>query len=78
MFTIRPVAVDSFAGRFMGALAHAGEVNERVFRRGIIYGSVMASFNVEQFGMHRLTNLHRDQIDDRFRQFKALTHFEEV
>jgi hypothetical protein len=38
----------------------------------------MASFNVEQFGMHRLTNLQRDQIDDRFRQFKALTHFEEV
>jgi sugar/nucleoside kinase (ribokinase family) len=71
-------AGDSFAGGFMGALAHAEEVSERVFRRGIIYGSVMASFNVEQFGMHRLTNLQRDQIDDRFRQFKALTHFEEV
>jgi sugar/nucleoside kinase (ribokinase family) len=71
-------AGDSFAGGFMGALAHAGDISERVFRRGIIYGSVMASFNVEQFGMHRLSNLQREQIDDRFRQFKALTHFEEV
>jgi sugar/nucleoside kinase (ribokinase family) len=71
-------AGDSFAGGFMGALAHGGDINERVFRRGIIYGSVMASFNVEQFGLNRLTNLTREQIDDRFRQFKTLTHFEEV
>src|SRR5262245_3226622 len=70
-------AGDTFAGGFMGALAHAGEVTERAFRRGIIFGSVMASFNVEQFSLNRLTNLTRDEIDERFRQFKALTHFEE-
>jgi len=70
-------AGDSFAGGFMGALAHAGDVNERVFRRCIIFGSVMASFNVEQFSLNRLTNLTRAEIDERFRQFKALTHFEE-
>jgi len=70
-------AGDSFAGGFMGALAHAGETTERVFRRCIVYGSVMASFNVEQFSLNRLTNLTRSEIDERFRQFKALTHFEE-
>jgi sugar/nucleoside kinase (ribokinase family) len=70
-------AGDSFAGGFMGALAHAGDANERVFRRCIVYGSVMASFNVEQFSLNRLTNLTRTEIDERFRQFKALTHFEE-
>ncbi len=70
-------AGDSFAGGFMGALAHAGDVNERIFRRCIIFGSVMASFNVEQFSLNRLTNLTRGEIDERFRQFKALTHFEE-
>ena len=70
-------AGDSFAGGFMGALAHASDVNERVFRRSIIYGSVMASFNVEQFSLNRLTNLTRSEIDQRFSQFKALTHFEE-
>jgi sugar/nucleoside kinase (ribokinase family) len=71
-------AGDTFAGGFMGALAYAGDVNERSFRRGIIYGSVMASFNVEKFGLQRLTDLTRQEIDDRFRQFKHLTHFEEV
>ncbi len=71
-------AGDSFAGGFMGALAHAGEVNESIFRRGIIFGSVMASFNVEKFSLERLTNLTRAEIDQRFKQFKTLTHFEEL
>ena len=71
-------AGDSFAGGFMGALAHAGEVNERIFRRGIIFGSVMASFNVERFSLQRLTALTRAEIDARFSQFKTLTHFEEL
>ncbi len=71
-------AGDSFAGGFMGALAQAGDATERAFRRGIIFGSVMASFNVEKFGLQRLTDLTRPEIDERFRQFKNLTHFEEV
>jgi sugar/nucleoside kinase (ribokinase family) len=71
-------AGDSFAGGFMGALASGDEVSERVFRRGIIFGSVMASFNVEKFSLERLTNLTRTEIDERFRHFKALTHFEEL
>lgn len=71
-------AGDSFAGGFMGALAQAGEVNDRAFRRAIIFGSVMASFNVEKFSLERTTNLTRAEIDERFKQFKHLTHFEEL
>jgi len=71
-------AGDTFAGGFMGAVARDGEINERSIRRGIIFGSVMASFNVEKFGVERVTNLTRREIEDRFRQFKALTHFEEL
>ena len=71
-------AGDTFAGGFMGALAHANDVSDRAFRRGIIYGSVMASFDVEKFGLERLTSLNRNEIDERFRQFKHLTHFEEM
>lgn len=71
-------AGDSFAGGFMGALARAGKMDERNFRRSIIFGSVMASFNVEQFSLNRLTNLSHPEIDERFRQFKAMTHFEEL
>ncbi len=69
-------AGDSFAGGFVGYLAQAGEVTDEVFRRSIIFGSVMASFNVEQFSLDGLSKLTRTDIDFRFRQFKKLTHFE--
>ena len=69
-------AGDSFAGGFMGHLAQAGEVTDEVFRRSIIFGSVMASFNVEQFSLDGLSKLTRTDIDSRFREFKKLTHFE--
>ena len=71
-------AGDTFAGGFVGALAHSGEINDRVFRRAIIFGSVMASFNVEKFGVDRVSELQRHEIEERFRQFKQLTHFEEL
>jgi sugar/nucleoside kinase (ribokinase family) len=71
-------AGDTFAGGFIGALAQSGEINERTFRRGIIFGSVMASYNVERFGVERVSDLKRSEIEERFKQFKALTHFEEL
>lgn len=71
-------AGDTFAGGFMGYLARAGDDRDRTLRRAIVYGSVMASFDVEQFGLSRLTNLTEDDIYNRFRQFKHLTHFEEL
>jgi sugar/nucleoside kinase (ribokinase family) len=69
-------AGDSFAGGFMGYLAQAGELTDDVLRRAIIFGSVMASFNVEQFSLDGLSKLSRTDIDTRFGQFKKLTHFE--
>ncbi len=69
-------AGDSFAGGFMGYLAHAGEITDDVLRQAIIFGSVMASFNVEQFSLDGLSKLTRTDIDTRFGQFKKLTHFE--
>src|SRR5262249_2740123 len=55
-------AGDTFAGGFMGALAHANDTSDRTFRRGIVFGSVMASFDVEKFGLQRLTDLTRPEI----------------
>jgi hypothetical protein len=46
--------------------------------RAIIYGSTLASFAVEDFSIDRLLRLSQDEIADRFRQFKRLTHFDEV
>jgi len=69
-------AGDTFAGGFMGYLAGAGDVSDRSLRRALIYGSVMASFAVEEFGVSRLLRLTRSEIDGRFNEFKSMTHFE--
>jgi len=74
-------AGDSFAGGFLGYLdsvgAVAGETADPHLRRAMAYGSVMASFNVEGFGTERVQRLQQDEIDERLREFKRLTHFEE-
>jgi len=69
-------AGDSFAGGFMGYLAQADKVDDATLRRAIIYGSVMASFNVEEFSCDRLRRLTTDEVRARFREFKEFTHFE--
>src|SRR6476660_4722438 len=71
-------AGDTFAGGFMGYLASQNEVTDEVLRRAMIYGSVMASFNVEKFGTIRVDGLDYTEINQRFREFKRMTHFDEV
>ncbi|MFI5398204.1 MAG: PfkB family carbohydrate kinase [Candidatus Binatia bacterium] len=66
-------AGDSFAGGFMGELARSGDTSEAGLRRAIVYGSVVASFVVEDFGLNRLRSVTKDEIDHRYRQFVALT-----
>jgi sugar/nucleoside kinase (ribokinase family) len=69
-------AGDSFAGGFMGYIASQGEVNRRVLKHAMFYGSVMGSFSVERFGTERLQQLTREEIDQRFNTFRELTHLE--
>ena len=69
-------AGDSFAGGFMGYLAQSERIDESTMRRAVIYGSVMASFNVEEFSCDRLRRLKPEEIRERFNQFKEFTHFE--
>ena len=71
-------AGDTFAGGFMGYLASQPEIDEAAMRRAMIFGSVMACFNVEQFGTERVQRLTHDEINGRFREFKLMTHFEEI
>ncbi len=49
-----------------------------MLRRAMTYGSVLASFNVEEFGTERVRRLSRDEIDERFEQFRAMTTIEDV
>ncbi|MGH2974832.1 MAG: PfkB family carbohydrate kinase [Solirubrobacterales bacterium] len=70
-------AGDSFAGGFLGYLdSHEGELDEACLRRGMGYGTVLASFNVERFGTERVAELTREEIDERFHQLHAMTSFE--
>ena len=73
-------AGDSFAGGFLGyldAVRINGSHDEPALRRAMAYGSVMASFNVEDFGTERVQRLSEHEIAERLSEFKRLTHFDE-
>ncbi len=70
-------AGDSFAGGFLGYLdSHEGELDDACLRRAMGYGTVLASFNVEQFGTERVASLSREEIEDRLTALQAMTRFE--
>ncbi len=71
-------AGDSFGGGFLGSLAAAGGRGDEALRRAVIMGSTLASFSVEAFSLDRLLRLTRPEIDERYRLFKRLTHFESL
>lgn len=68
-------AGDSFAGGLMGHLARTGDRSDGGLRRAIVYGSVVASFTVEDFGVKRLTAVKLPQIEERYQRFVQLTDF---
>jgi len=68
-------AGDTFAGGMIGHLAESGDRSEAGLRRAIVYGSVLASYMVEDFGGRRLRTLSRDDVERRYRQFVSLTEF---
>jgi sugar/nucleoside kinase (ribokinase family) len=71
-------AGDTFAGGFMGYLAKVRDVGPQAVRRAMFYGSVMASFCVEDYSLDRLRSLGEGEIEGRYRAFRDLTHFEDV
>jgi sugar/nucleoside kinase (ribokinase family) len=71
-------AGDTFAGGFMGYMSSQETLDEAAMRRAMIFGSVMASFNVEEFGTDRVQRLTYEEINERFRAFKQITNFEEI
>ena len=69
-------AGDSFAGGFFGYLASQPEQTPAAYRSAMFYGSVMGSFACERFGTERLQELTRQEIDERFKLFRELTHLD--
>ncbi|KXK02205.1 MAG: sugar kinase, ribokinase family [Acidobacteria bacterium OLB17] len=71
-------AGDTFAGGFMGYISAQNEITDAVLRRAMVYGSVMASFNVEKFGTERVDALTYPEINERFKAFKTMTDFDDI
>jgi sugar/nucleoside kinase (ribokinase family) len=68
-------AGDTFAGGFFGALARMGRLTELNLRRAVVYGSVMASFTVEGFGVTGLLRVERAEILRRAESIMEMTRF---
>jgi len=69
-------AGDCFAGALTGYLASRDRVDHDTLRKAVIYGSAVASFNVEAFSLGRLQTLTRQDIEHRYQLFKLMSHFE--
>ncbi len=66
---------DSFAGAMVGYLAKTGDNSEKNIRKAIIYGSVIASFNAEDFSLERMKRLTKAEIEKRYDEFERIREF---
>jgi sugar/nucleoside kinase (ribokinase family) len=72
-------AGDSFAGGFLGYLDSRGDdLSPACIRRAMAYGTVIASFNVEEFGTERVAALTRDEVEARLNDLRAMTNFSDA
>jgi sugar/nucleoside kinase (ribokinase family) len=68
-------AGDCFGGGFLGYLDKVGSFDEKEIRKAAVYGSVLASFVIEDFGINRLRSLSLSEIEERYLAFKRLVSF---
>jgi len=68
-------AGDTFAGGFMGYVAKTGDLGLDNLKKAVAYGTIMASFVVEDFGLDRMRRLTNAEIDDRLKNFKTFSTF---
>jgi sugar/nucleoside kinase (ribokinase family) len=71
-------AGDSFAGGFMGHLSESGDTSWAGIKRAMIFGSVIASFSVETFGVAGLLQMRRQAIEERYETLRSCTMFESL
>lgn len=68
-------AGDSFAGGFLGHVARKGRSDFRTLKEAVIYGNVMGSFAVEDFGVKRLLALTQNDVEERYEKYRNLVQF---
>lgn len=68
-------AGDSFAGGMMGYLASVGEVNGQTLKQSLVYGTLVASFNVEDFSLEQMKRIEKEHIDERMNEYRTMLSF---
>ena len=68
-------AGDSFAGGMMGYLASIGDTSEEAIRSAMVYGAVVASFNIEDFSINRQKDVQFSEISSRYRELQEAARF---
>ena len=68
-------AGDTFAGGVIGYLSKRARINDAAIRKSMVYGSIMASFAVEDFSVNKLLDIKMSDINKRYSDFKKLTRF---
>lgn len=68
-------AGDTFAGGMVGFLSKSGKTDDATIRKSIIYGSMLASFVVEDFSVNRLLEISAKDIEDRYNHYRSITKF---
>ena len=68
-------AGDTFAGGMVGHLSRCKKINDAEIRKSLVYGSIMASFAVEDFSVDKLARISRREIEARYRHFRSITRF---
>ena len=66
---------DCFGGAFTGYLASNSDLSESNLRKAVIYGSIIASYNAEDFSVNRLKTLKQEEIESRYQEFKDIREF---
>jgi len=68
-------AGDTFAGGMVGYLSKGPKITDKVLRRALVYGSILASFAVEKFSVEGLLKATSKKVKDRYEHFEKLTNF---
>ena len=68
-------AGDCYAGGFLGYLSKKGKINERTIREAAIYGNIMGSFAIEDFGVNKIIDISSSDIEKRLQFYKELLRF---
>jgi sugar/nucleoside kinase (ribokinase family) len=68
-------AGDAFSGGLLGHIARKGSADFRTMKEAVIYGNVMGSFAVEDFGVRRLLALKKDDVEERYQKYRNLVQF---